>query len=524
MTSRRFSALYPHIIVWLLITAGAVYFLCRIDHFINLGIDLVGGTYVTLQVELDKAYASELYDKTRALVDMVKRDEVQTVDNWYVLENDKEGVQPSARVVFNTAEQASQAYSKLMQSDKLKDIQVDKASETSLSVALTQAAVNEIRTSTVESNVQALRGRVDEFGVAEVSVVPYGEDKIIVELPSVHDLQRAKAMIGRAALLEVKPVIDYAQSEDDMRDKYDDDLPEDTQIYSQKGKDGVYLLPQYTDLTGRNLKTARVVPGGLTGTQPTIQLNWDQEGQKKFYEMTKEHVGDPVAIVIDSQVISAPVVQQAIGEQASITGPFSQQEAQELAKLLQSGSFAAPVKFAEERHIGPQLGQEAINQGLVACSVSLALLFLFSVFVYKLAGIFAFVVLLYNLVFMLLMLAGLNATLTLPGIAGMILTVGMAIDASILIYERIKEELARGQNLKSAVESGFSGATAVILDANITHLLISIVLYQLGTGPIQGFGITMIVGILSTLITGLWLLRYIFKVITDIIGINKIAI
>ncbi len=200
------------------------------------------------------------------------------------------------------------------------------------------------------------------------------------------------------------------------------------------------------------------------------------------------------------------------------------QEAKELATMLKSGSFVAPVTFAEERTIGPSLGRESINKGLLSCAIAMILLLLFSLIFYKMAGLLAFIVLIYNLLLILLGLIWLRATLTLPGIAGMVLTVGMAIDSSILIYERIKEELASGATMKKSVDIGFSDAMAVIMDANITTLIVGLVLYFLGTGPIVGFAVTMVLGIISTLVTGLILLRAVFSFVLNTLKVEKISI
>jgi len=517
MVSRRMSALYPHILVWLFIIASCGYFLYNINRFINFGIDLVGGTYITLHVQVDKAHEYEIYNISQSIVEQLQHKNMATPT-----ERSVEGT--SVEMRFTSEDEAQRVSSYLMTDADVQNVNVSKK-ESSVTVTLEPAYAERIANDAVQRDIGALNGRIQQqFGAAETSVVPHGDDKIIVELPNVHNLEQAKSIIGKAALLEIKPVIDTASTRQALLDTYDYDLPEGTQMYP--GRDGGYfLLSKYAELTGRSLESAEMQLGGSSGAQAMIGISWDRDGAKKFAELTREHVGEPLAIVIDNEVVSAPNVNNAIEDgTASITGRFTPEQAKQQADLLKSGAFAAPVEFVEERHIGPELGQEAIMQGLIACGISLALLFLFSVIVYKTAGIFAFIVLICNLIAMLVMFASVNATLTLPGIAGMVLTVGMAIDASILIYERIKEELAEGQSLRKAIESGFSGATSVILDANITHLLISIVLYGLGTGPIQGFGVSMIVGIIATLLTGLWMLRYIFKVLTDVAGVNTISI
>ncbi len=510
--------IYPYLIFWALVTAGAGYYLANLNRYISFGIDLVGGTYIMLDVQLAKAHEYATYDKVQSAVQQLKR-----ANKPQPTERKIDGKQ--ARLEFASEEAATQAHAFLITDAELPRVEIDHTQQ-AVTLTLSSQFVEEINQEAMSNNISALKSRVDQFGVAEASVVRYGHNNIIVELPDVHNPQQAKSMIGRAALLEIKPVEDVAQSEEALRDTYDDELPEDTVVVPGKGKEeGAFLLPRHAELTGSSLKKAEMQLAGQTGTQPVVAITWNEEGSKKFAELTREHIGERLAIVIDGEVVSAPKVSGAIdGGHASISGNFTAESARELAMLLQSGAFSAPVSFVQERHIGPELGQEAINKGLIACGVSLVLLLLFSVAVYKVAGVFAFIVLIYNLILVLLMLGGLRATLTLPGIAGMVLTVGMAIDASILIFERVKEELAQGQTLRKAIDAGFSGATAVILDANITHLLISVVLYQFGTGPIQGFGITMIVGIIATVVTGLWMLRHLLTICTDVLGVNKLPI
>ncbi len=231
-----------------------------------------------------------------------------------------------------------------------------------------------------------------------------------------------------------------------------------------------------------------------------------------------------MAIVLDGEVISAPTINQAIGSSGVIQGSFTTEEARTLAKLLKSGSFKAKVEFIEERQIGPTLGQESINQGLLSCLIGLALLLLFGVFYYRLSGVFSFVTLVYNLILLMMLMALMRATLTLPGIAGMVLTIGMAIDSSILIYERIKEAIKDGMGISVAIEDGFSDAMWVILDSNITTFIVAAVLYYFGTGPIQGFAVTMMLGIITTLITGLFFLKSLFKFYVRTTHVQKLSI
>jgi len=519
MTSTLRRTLFSSLTLWFLLTIIGVYFLFHLKKFINFGIDLVGGTYITLEVNVDKAYENELAEKVQAVLARLKKNGAHDVPHYKISHG-------MAEITAESESQAREVETELVNYDNR--LSVDRTGNI-IRIQLSSQEMAQMKKDAVAGNINVLRTRLDKFGVGEITIAAQGENSIIIELPNVHNPQQAKAMIGKAALLELKLVEDSADSEEHLIARHHGHIPDGFIILhgsEKRGRRGeVYLVPQYTDLTGRLLKDAAMDPaGGKFGTEPVVRFQLKPEGGEKFYELSSNNLGKRVAIIVDNIVITAPVLQSVISDQGEITGDFTVQEAQELAMLLKSGAFVAPVAFEEERHIGPSLGQESIRQGLIACAVGLALLFVFSVVVYKVAGLFAFIVLLYNMLLILFMLAMLGATLTLPGIAGMILTIGMAIDASILIYERIREELADGASLAHAVNVGFSGATAVILDANITHFIVAVVLYKLGAGPIQGFAVTMIIGIISTLVTGLVLLKSIFNFLINTLHVKTIKI
>jgi len=511
---RRF--LYSSLAFWLAITVYGVYFLFTLKDRINFGIDLVGGTYITLEVHTDKLFESELIERT-AIVTKQLTAEGRQLPVSQNFEKDVLAVQFATEDAARTAEGLS--------ANRQKGLEVAREGAT-LRYALSSSERRELTQQAVEGNINVLRSRVDRFGVGEVPIAAQGEKNIVIELPNVQDVSKAKAMIGTSALLEVKPIIAAGASAQEILNKYGNCLPEGTEILPgrdrQRGS-SFFLVPRYADLTGKLLKSAQMNPnGGEFGVEPVVDFEFKPEGGDKFYEITKVP-NAYIAMIVDGVVVTDAVAKSPLRSSAHISGNFTDSEAQELAALLRSGAFAAPVSFEEDRTIGPSLGQESINSGLISCLVGLLLLFVFSVVVYKTAGLIAFVVLLYNLLLILMALAMLGATLTLPGIAGVVLTIGMAIDASILIYERIREELAKGASLKASVDAGFEGATVVILDANITHFLVAVVLYKLGAGVIQGFAVSMIVGIVATLATGLLLLKAIFSFLLDV-GVKKIKI
>lgn len=507
--------------LWLVLAIVGGWFVYNINNYIKFGIDLVGGTYITLEVQLEKAHETELLERAQEAADLLKKDGKVTPKSF-----DADGKGGFVTLSFLDVKDAAAAATAL--AGTLPTVQIEQA-ENRVVLRLSAEQIRRIDRDAVESNINALNSRMNQFGVSEILIARRGERRIIVELPNVHNIQQAKAMIGQSAMLEFKLVEDVADSEQRLLEKYGGELPEGTMVIPGKmsarheGRD-YYLVPKYSDVTGKLLKTAYSTVAGDTGVEPVVAFEFKREGADKFYELTSNNMGRRLAVVIDGVVISAPEIQSAISSSGTIRGSFTGSDAQDLAMMLRSGAFVAPVTFEEERHIGPSLGQDSIHKGVVACVVGLILLLLFCILVYKIAGLLAFIVLLFNLALVLGLLSLLGATLTLPGIAGMVLSIGMAIDASVLIFERIREELAMGTPLRKAIDAGFSGSMAVILDSNVTALIAAFVLYKFGTGPIQGFAATQIVGVVATLVTGLWLLKSMLTYVTDVLGVTKIRI
>lgn len=510
-------------LLWMLAAAGIVAYLftfydggihLRRDR-IKFGIDLVGGTYITLGVQTDKAVETELFDKVTNFSKKLDK-EAHIVPVSHTIEKNE------ARIRFDSPATAQAAQSIIKRQDP--DLVVSAEGEI-VKLSFKEAVVKKISENAVKGNIEVLRTRLDGLGVGEIPISAAG-DHIIVELPDIDDPQKAKEMIGKPALLEVKLVEREGNSPEDILDAYDGELPEGMVILPGNETHGkrYYLVPASTDLTGRLLKDAYTGFGGPMQTEVVVNFVFNPEGGEKFYELTRKNFNRNIAMIVDGVVVSAPRVNTPIGGSGYIHGNFTTESANDLSMLLKSGAFVAPVTFEEERRIGPSLGQESIRQGLIACLVGLLLLFLFSIIFYKVAGIFAVMALIFNLLLILLALGWLKATLTLPGIAGMVLTIGMAIDASILIYEKIKEELKAGTSTKKAVQDGFSEAMEVILDSNITTFIVGIVLYKFGYGPIQGFALTLMIGIIATLITGLFFLRSIFNFFLYTMGMQTIKI
>jgi len=515
LTARRIAS--SELMIWLLLCVVGLYSLYPLRKTLRFGIDLVGGTYLTLEVQTDKAVEAELASKLQSIDTRFKRERSISLLSKTILDG-------KIVLTFQNQQQTQDA-ARILKADQRELAQsVDK---NSITLSFPEQVEKRIKNDAVLRNIAVLHARLDKFSVAEIPIVQQGERNIIVELPDVADPQVAKDMIGRAALLEFKLVEKMGSSEKELLLEYDGDLPDDLQILPGErdgGREVYYVVQKYAKVTGNMLSNAQPTIGGRTGADAIVLFSFNDEGADKFHELTSKNIGRQLAIVLDNEVISAPRVESAIRGSGSITGNFTSQDAKQLAYLLKSGSFAAPVTFEEERQIGPSLGAESVKSGLYSCLGGFLLVLLFSLYYYKLSGLLASLALLYNLIFILVGLAWLRATLTLPGIAGMTLTIGMAVDASILIYERIKEELAKGNGLQNSVDQGFSGAMGVILDGNITTFISGIVLYHLGSGPIQGFAVTLMLGIIATLVATLFFLRSFFKFILGNFSIQKLSI
>ncbi len=499
---------FSELAFWVVLCGVGLYFLLPLRQSLRFGIDLVGGTYLTLEVQTDKAVETDLVEQMQSVDAKLKRANRTLPTTKFVENND-------IILQFASLQDAQAAAMDLkgVMSDMTQTVD-----GTVVKFRYSDAEMKRIRDDAVSRNVEVLRTRMRDIPIAV-----QGEKNIVIELPDTANPQEAKARIGKPARLELRLVEKFAPSKEDLLYEFEGELPPDKEILP--GQDGFYLVEKYAEVTGRMLKDARAQYAEKMGFEHVVSFKLNDVGAEKFYQLTSKHYGRQLGIILDDFVISAPRISEPIsGGSGQISGGFTAESSRELALLLQSGSFVAPVTFEEERQVGPSLGQESIRQGLVSCLVGLGLLFLFSLFYYSVSGLFAFMALIYNLGLILMGLAWLQTPLTLPGIGGMVLTVGMAIDASILIFEHIKEELSRGVTANKAVRAGFSGAMKVILDANITTFIVGVVLYHFGTGPIQGFAVTMMLGIIATLITGLFFLRSLFTFVINNFHVQKLRI
>lgn len=505
---------------WMVLAVAMCGYLYRYGkNDIRFGIDLVGGTYITLEVQEEDVLKNYLSDRVRTFESLLNASKIEVEGSPIISHG-------TLSFKFKSPMAAKEAEGVMRAEDKKLMYEVN---DSTVKVTGKSSEVSRLMQEAVEANIDILRSRFESL--SEIHISQQGDKQIVVELPDVKDPHEAKTMIGKSAVLDFKLVEEMAGSKEALLNKFDHELPEGTEVLpgqrrGRKDDDtAYYLVPTYTPVSGNYLKHAKVdfhqdgIKSGIV-----VSFEFDPEGGKRFHDLTGENVGKQLAIVLDGEVISAPVINHAIGSSGIIQGNFSNEEARTLAKLLKSGSFKAKVEFIEERQIGPTLGQESIHQGLLSCLIGLVLLLFFGVFYYRLSGMFSIVTLVYNLILLMMFMALMRATLTLPGIAGMVLTIGMAIDSSILIYERIKEAIKDGMGISAAIEDGFSDAMWVILDSNITTFIVAAVLFYFGTGPIKGFAVTMMLGIITTLITGLFFLKSIFKFYLQFFNVQKLSI
>jgi preprotein translocase subunit SecD len=461
---------------------------------INLGLDLQGGIHLVLRVERDVA-ASNFVDRT---VDgMNQQLKSEKIDGAEAAREGEFGL----RITFPAGDETRDKVTKLVK-DRFPDLQIQSGGE-GVAYALSGAELDRIRTGAVTQAVETIRNRIDQFGVAEPLIQRQGTDEILVQLPGISDPQRAIDLIGKTALLEFKLVDEKVHYGPGVV------LPDDDEILYHKVVDPTtgqeldrdpYVVKKKAMLTGDTLTDARVSIDQFN--EPYVAIAFDPVGAEIFGQVTGEHTGERFAIVLDGNVYSAPVIRERIGGgRASITGNFTSAEANDLAIVLRAGALPAPVQILQNVTVGPSLGADSIRAGLMATLIGFVMVVGFMLVYYKLAGLVANVALVLNLVVLMGALGALNATLTLPGIAGILLTIGMGVDSNVLIFERIREELRLGKTVRLAIDQGYDRAFVSIMDAHVTTLITAVVLFLFGSGPIKGFAVTLSLGILINLFT-----------------------
>ena len=477
---------------------------------INLGLDLQGGMHLVLEVDTDKAVESTAERVSQEIRQQLKKDRLRNISVDRI-----EGTRISAHV---KNEENIEKFKELLDDDfrDLRKISEQTGNGTyTIVMGLTDNDRDHIEKLAVDQALETIRNRIDQFGVAEPDIRRQGDNRILIQLPGIKDTQRAKDLIGKTALLEFKLVDDSASVDAALKG----DIPPGREVLyrveenpeTQRTIKTPFLLKKRARLDGSYLTDARVQIDSQFN-EPYVSINFDKKGARIFERITEDNVNKRLAIVLDGNVYSAPVIQEKIaGGQARITGRFTTEEARDLAIVLRAGALPAPVNVLEERTVGPSLGADSIRKGLLSMCIGGLLVVVFMVIYYKAAGLIADLALIMNIVLIGAGLAGFQATLTLPGIAGIILTIGMAVDANVIIFERIREELTLGRTPRAAIDYGYERASLTILDANVTTLIAAVVLFQFGTGPIKGFAVTLSLGVIASLFTALVLSRLIFE-------------
>ena len=483
---------------------------------INLGLDLRGGMHLVLQVHTEDALRAETDGDMARLAQQVKDDSQgkldvkpqRTGDTRFVVP----GLAPEAKTaVLDAAKRVLQRFNSSEQTD-------------SVSFAMLPGEVSKLRDLSVNQAVQTIRNRIDAYGVAEPVIQSAGGERIVVQLPGVDDPDRVRKLIKNTAFLEFRLTAfpkdgSHAVTRDEILQNYHGNLPADLEILpavrtvrdTGSNEPRFYVVERHRTVTGRDLRNARPATGNMN--QPIVEFSLTPDGAKSFSTMTGEHVGTGLAIVLDGQVVSAPKINSRISDSGIIEGSFTQKEVEDLSTVLRSGALPASITYLEERTVGPSLGRDSINEGLLAGVVGSTLVVLVMLLYYHLSGVNAISALVLNVLLLFGGMGLLHSTLTLPGIAGVILTIGMAVDANVLVFERIREELRAGRTVRSAIDQGFDRAFTSIIDTHVTTLISAMFLFEFGTGPIKGFAITLIFGLVASLFTSVFVSRWIFDLV-----------
>ncbi|KRR28291.1 protein translocase subunit SecD [Bradyrhizobium retamae] len=466
---------------------------------IVLGLDLQGGSYLLLEVDSNYVKKERL-DQVRDEVRRVLRDAKigytgLTARADAVEVRVKETDQQAA---LTKLRELSQPLGGLLGSSGQRSLEVSDAGGGLIRLAVPQAAITERIRQTIEQSIQIVERRINELGTVEPLIQRQGTDRILVQVPGLQDPTELKRILGQTAKMEFR-MVDSSISPDQAQSGR---VPADSEVLmSEQSPKVPYVVKRQVLVSGGDLTDAQPAFDQRTN-EPIVNFRFNSSGSRKFAQATSENVGQPFAIILDNKVISAPVIREPItGGSGQISGSFTVQAANELALLMRAGALPAPLTVIEERTVGPGLGQDSIEKGKLAAYIGSIMVVVFMLLTYRLFGVFANIAVAINVAMIFGVLSLLNATLTLPGIAGIVLTVGIAVDSNVLIYERIREELRGGRNAISAIDAGFRRALATILDSNITTFIAAAVLFYIGTGPVRGFAVTLGIGIITTVFT-----------------------
>ena len=481
---------------------------------IHLGLDLKGGTHLILQVQVNDAVN---VDSDNA-VERLKADLRSRKINYAEITK-PDPVNNPDKIVIKGVPPESSADLRSIISDRLPEYELTSGTENTWTVSMKPQALTELKDRAVTQAIETIRNRIDQLGVTEPIIQAHGlgQYQILVQLPGIDDPGRVKEIMQSTAMLEIRQSLGgpYA-SEQAALQEHGGVLPPDAVLMRGKSigtrdsdsGETWYLVSRASAVTGRDLRTAD--PSRDENGQPAVHFNLTGEGGRRFASFTGAHVGDNLAVVLDNKVQEVAVIKEQIHDTGVINGRFSDQEAKDLAMILRSGALPASIKYLEERTVGPSLGTDSIRAGVQAAVIGMLAVLIFMLVYYRGAGINADVALILNLIILLGFLGYSGATLTLPGIAGVILTIGMGVDSNVLIFERIREELRNGKTPPSAVEQGFSHAWVTIVDTHVTTIVSAFILFIFGTGPVLGFAVTLTFGLLANLFTAVFVSRMIF--------------
>ena len=472
-----------------------------IDKKVNLGLDLQGGSYLLLEINSDTLVQEKIQSKVIPLKKILKENNLQY--------SDFDIGEKTLSFTLNNPNKFKLLF--FLKKDNLLNPYIDNYNSFELDLEIKENRINiffskygllTINNSALNQSIEIVRRRIDDIGTKEPTILQRGEKRILVELPGLKDPERIKNLLGKTAKLNFRLV---TENEEFGVDKLTSEAGEKLNVSKRIVMSGENLIDAQPNLNSQS-------------NEPAVSFTLDRIGAQKFGRTTTDSVGKRLAIVLDGKIISAPSINEPITSGSGIiSGNFSFQEATDLALLLRSGALPTPLNIVEERSVGPDLGEDSIKSGIISLIIGFILVILFMFYKYKVFGLVANITLIANLIMLIGVLTILEATLTLPGIAGIILTVGMAVDANVLIFERIREELKTEKSIIHAFDTGYTKAKITVLDANITTLISAVILFAFGSGPVKGFAITLGIGIITTLFSAYFLARH----LTSIIVINK---
>jgi preprotein translocase subunit SecD len=475
---------------------------------IRRGLDLKGGTHLVMRVNVGDATRIEVDQSMEAMKAQAAKQNLPA---------------PTVRRLNDTTflviapNGVSTADYERVAKDYIPTFDLSRTPEGAMQFKMKPSALSALERDTIEHSVETIRNRVDALGVTEPIIAPESGNRIVIQLPGVDDPARVKDIIKTTAQLQFRLVEGEPSSDPKtimqsvppaMQSEVDVLAGNEVDALGRTSGTLYYAVRKTVPVSGTDLKNARVQKGRLG--EPSVGFSFTPDGGRKFGDLTGPNIKRRLAIVLDNKVVSAPVINSKIEDQGVIEGSFTTQQAADLSLVLRSGSLPASLTTLEERTVGPSLGRDSIHQGVMASLIGFIALILAVVIYYRGAGINAVLALLLNLIIILGMMAIFHATLTLPGIAGIILTLGMAVDSNVLVFERIREELREGKTVRAAIENGFSRAFGTIIDTHMTTIISALFLFQFGTGPIQGFAVTLLIGLFASVFTAFFVSRVIF--------------